>query len=110
MGTLQNSITSFIEGNINFFLRKKDTPVHIREQILYRMLKCAPCTLSGKCLGCKCPTPKLYFAPNKEDSSKNWVPYFMEPEDWDKFKGESSLNDLASKYPEIVSQHQSLWV
>lgn len=106
---LKNSITSFIEGNINFFLRKKDAPVHIREQILYRMLKCAPCTNNGKCLGCKCPTPKLFFAPHKEDSRKNWEPFFRDKEEWEEFKISNSLSTLASEHPNIVSQHQALW-
>jgi len=65
-----NDISSFIDGNINYYFRRKDTPTHIREQILYRMLKCADCTLSKKCIHCKCPTPKMFFAPNKEDSKK----------------------------------------
>lgn len=65
---LSNSIESFIDGNINYYFRRANTPEHIKEQILYRMLRCAPCTLARKCVHCKCPTPKMFFAPNKEDS------------------------------------------
>lgn len=61
-------IKNFVEGNINYFINRSQAPQHIREQILYRMLKCANCALSTQCTICHCATPQLFFAPNKQDS------------------------------------------
>jgi len=108
-----SDVRAFIEGNTNFYLSRAKTPKHIKEQILYRMLKCAPCTLSEKkkCKYCSCPTPQVFFAPHKQDPKGNWEPKFLSPEDWAATKAalDPSLLTLIRQYPQVLSIYRSLW-
>lgn len=107
---LFNNISSYIEGNINYFNRRKNTPEHIKEQILYRMLQCNECTTSPnkKCVQCGCSVPKMFFAPNKQDSKKRWPPYFENASDWVKSKSRDTIETLKESHPKVVTIYNSL--
>jgi len=69
---LMQNVKNFASGYFNYFNRRNDTPKHIKEQILHRMLLCAPCAQSStsKCAHCLCATPALFFAHDKLDALK----------------------------------------
>ena len=76
------------------------------------MLKCAPCVLSSKkkCSHCGCPTPKLFFAPHKQDSKNQWEPFFRNQEEWALYKVSltPSLQELYSQHPQVFAIYNSL--
>lgn len=59
-------IRDFVEAHIK--LHQTKLPPHEEEQVMYRAIQCADCTKNQKCLKCGCPTPQLYFAPNRVDA------------------------------------------
>ena len=67
---------TFIEKFIGF---------HVVEQIMYRATVCSECTKAGKCVGCGCTTPDLYFTRDISCSKHRWGP-IMTKENWETFK------------------------
>lgn len=93
----KDNVKNFIEGNLNYYL---SVDKHIIEQALYRAKMCPTCLRLGHCVKCKCPTPKMFFAPNKVDPDKKWGK-MLNSEEWDKFK-ENNLpkflqNEISNK-------------
>ena len=60
--TLEN-VGKFIRGNYEYYKAQLfGQPLHIQEQIEYRMSKCADdCIVTGKCKECGCPVEKKVF-------------------------------------------------
>lgn len=104
-----SDITNFVEGNINFYQRDVISN-YIREQIAFRMASCPECVRAGKCLVCKCPSPKLFFSPLKEDSKGRWGPFLLQ-EEWEKFKEKNTIpelpEDLQNRYTELWTKPNS---
>lgn len=79
-------VVNVIQGNVNHLADKINLlKPHITEQAEYRKILCAPCVANGKCLICKCPCPKMMYAPNKTCPDKKWMK-MTSPEDWTRFK------------------------
>lgn len=105
-------MSNFIAGNTSMYLNRENIPLHVREQILYRALRCATCTYNGKCIHCGCPTPNMFFAPHKQDSERKWPAKFIINEDeWNKYKRglSPSLESLKETYPDLVEKINKLW-
>ena len=64
-----NKARDFLEGNINY-LQKDSLPSYMQEQISLRAYLCSDCMALGRCKICNCPTPKLFYAPNKIDEDQ----------------------------------------
>lgn len=90
MKKLSQKIKSFSEGNFRKFLlsysiTKKLVPLHIREQIEWRIKKMdQKCLSNGACLLCGCSTPGLQMANDMCD--KPCYPDMMDKLNWEEFK------------------------
>jgi len=89
-----DNIKNYLNGRFNKFRAEWDIlPAHIMEQALYRAILCKPCYDAGKCHGCGCPTPDMFYSTTKVDSDGKWDK-MLNKEDWDIFKEENEI-DLA---------------
>lgn len=90
MKKLSQKIKSFTEGNfrkflLSFTITKKLVPLHIREQIEWRIKKMdQECLSNGACLMCGCATPGLQMANDMCD--KPCYPEILSKEQWKDFK------------------------
>lgn len=104
-------VTNFVVGNYNYYVDRHNMPNHIREQILFRMLKCAKCTYRGKCVHCGCTTPNMFFSSTKVDSEENWPSEFiLDKEKWEAYKAslDPSISELSAAHPDIVLKWNNL--
>lgn len=72
-----NKARDFVEGNI-LYLQKETLPLHIQEQVSLREYLCSDCLEQARCKICKCPTPKMFYAPNKVDSENKWAEFLSQ--------------------------------
>lgn len=83
---LLSNIENFVVGNYYHLLSKWELePIHVREQAIFRMSLCKDCLDNGYCTNCGCPTPNMFFSPNKEDPKHKWGK-MMPPLQWEAFK------------------------
>jgi len=83
------NIRNAAEGYTNYYLRSL-TPLHIREQAVYRASLCTPCLKAQKCLHCGCPSQKVFLSPSRKDKLNKWGK-MLNKDDWKDFK-DNSLN------------------
>jgi hypothetical protein len=87
-----SNIRNYVQGNIKYLKYKlgSNLPKHEIEQALWRAHQCHLCLLEGKCRGCGCKTPELFFAPNKKDHDEKWGK-MLSPEKWEQFKKDNGI-------------------
>ena len=88
------NIMNFLQGNyylLKYRLNDSSIEKHVKEQALYRAELCKECLEEGKCLGCNCSTPGLFFAPNKEDHEGRWGK-MLSFEKWEEFKKQNDIS------------------
>jgi hypothetical protein len=89
-----DNVKNYIQGNYNYFqykLHDGNIEDHVMEQALYRAYLCQPCLVAGKCTGCSCTTPNLFFAPDKVDHDEKWGA-MLSKEKWEEFKKENEID------------------
>jgi hypothetical protein len=85
-----SDVFNFVEGHYNYMFRKY-MPKHIREQVLYRMMKCNKCALQSSCIDCSCTSPHLFFSSKKVDVLNKWGIFIENEIEWGEFKKNLSL-------------------
>lgn len=87
------NVLSFLEGNTKFILDKFGlTPIHIQEQILWRLNICKmDCVKNGECEYCGCPPQKKAFN-EKSCNNGDRFPDLMNKEEWEKYKEENNID------------------
>lgn len=82
-----NNIKDYIQGNFRYlkFELGRDLETHEIEQALWRAYQCQHCLVAGKCHGCGCKTPAMFFSPNKTDHDEKWDK-MLEKKEWEEFK------------------------
>lgn len=84
---------NFIEGT--YLHTRTDLPLHVAEQVKYRMSLCPDCLKAQKCHSCSCKVPELFYAPHKTDAGKKWGP-MLNPDQWEAFKQKNGLSFSSS--------------
>lgn len=87
------NIVNAVQGTIKYHKWANSVsklPLFQAEQYVYRAYICRSCVSKGKCHGCSCSFPALFFAPNKKDADDKWPKYFKTPLEWVAFKNSSN--------------------
>lgn len=85
------NITSFLEGNFNYYMSKVvKYPQHLTEQYFYRLYICKDtCLQTGVCKGCGCPTIQKAFA---SEACSEQFKDFMPGQEWELHKKEANID------------------
>lgn len=72
-----SDIKNFLQGYYNYY-QAESLPEYITEQVQLRAYLCAPCLQNGKCTGCGCKTPHMFYSNTKVDSNGKWAEFLNE--------------------------------